>query len=281
MKPQQNGVLYVVATPIGNLGDISQRAVEILSSVDRIAAEDTRHSGRLLSHCGIKKHLLALHEHNETAAIDRLLAVLQAGESVALISDAGTPLVSDPGFKLVRAVRAAGIQVSPIPGPSALIAALSVAGLPTDRFVFEGFLPAKQQARQARLRSLVDEPRTLLFYESSHRISALIEDLGEIFGGERQAVVARELTKLYEQVVDGSLAELSDWLAERDEHHKGEFVVLVAGAEPAAEEGLTAADRQLVALLAEELPPKKAAAIAAKITSKRKKLFYECLIATD
>ncbi len=279
MSNEDQGVLYVVATPIGNLGDISQRALDTLASVDRIAAEDTRHSGRLLSHFGIQKPLLALHEHNETARLEQLLSLLQAGESLALISDAGTPLISDPGFKLVRALREQGIRVIPIPGASALIAALSVSGLPTDRFVFEGFLSAKTKARQDQLHALVNEQRTLIFYESSHRIGDLLRDLGLVFGPARPAVIARELTKLYEQVVDGSLADLAQWLEQRAEHQKGEFVVIVQGAEPVTTGDISPEDQKLLRLLANELPPRKAAAIVADFTGKKKKPFYEWLVA--
>ena len=202
------GTLYVVATPIGNLGDIGGRALEVLGRVDAVCAEDTRHTRQLLGHFGLERPLLALHEHNEDAIAARVVARLQAGESLALVSDAGTPLVSDPGFRLVRAARAAGIRVSPVPGASALVAALSVAGLPSDRFVFEGFLPAKAAARRERLQALAAEPRTLLFYESSHRIAGTLADAVDAFGGDRAAVLARELTKLFETVLDGSLAEL-------------------------------------------------------------------------
>lgn len=281
MNDERQGILYVVATPIGNLADISQRALDVLARVDRVAAEDTRHSGRLLSHFGLNKPLLALHEHNETAMIQRIIGWLGAGESLALISDAGTPLISDPGFKLVRAVRAAGFRVSPIPGPSAVIAALSVAGLPTDRFVFEGFLPSRATARRSRLQALAGDPRTVIFYESSHRIRDSLNDMLTLFGATRQAVIARELTKLYEEVADGSLADLVDWLAADDNHCKGEFVVMVAGAEPVAETDLNAEDRQLLQLLAAELPPKKAAALAARIRGKKKALFYDWLVGKE
>ena len=206
--PGGAATLHVVATPIGNLADLSPRALDTLRTVAAICAEDTRHTRQLLAHFGIEQSLVALHEHNEDEMAGRLVARLLAGESLALVSDAGTPLVSDPGFRLVRAAREAGVRVSPVPGASALVAALSVAGLPSDRFVFEGFLPAKSGARRARLSALAGEPRTLLFYESSHRIEDTLADCVAAFGAERQAVVARELTKLFETVLDGTLAEL-------------------------------------------------------------------------
>ncbi|WP_455385258.1 16S rRNA (cytidine(1402)-2'-O)-methyltransferase, partial [Acidihalobacter prosperus] len=224
------GVLYVVATPLGNLGDISPRAAEILGAVDVVAAEDTRVSGRLLAHLGLSAgRLLSLHEHNEESRVPGLIQRLRDGDSVALISDAGTPLISDPGFRLVVAAREAGVRISPVPGPSALIAALSVAGLPTDRFVFEGFLPAKPAARRSRLQALADERRTLVFYESSHRVEACVGDMAEAFGGARRAVIARELTKRFEQVADGALDELKSWLEADADRSRGEFVLVVAG----------------------------------------------------
>ena len=206
---QRSGTLFVVATPIGNLGDFSARGREVLAQVAAICAEDTRRSGQLLAHFGIATPLLALHEHNEDAIAQKIVARLLAGDSLALVSDAGTPLVSDPGFRLVRAAREAGIQVSPVPGASALVAALSVAGLPSDRFIFEGFLPAKPKARREHLQRLAGEPRTLIFYESSHRIEEALDDVVAAFGADRPAVMARELTKLFETVLDGTLAQLA------------------------------------------------------------------------
>jgi len=267
-----SGQLFVVATPIGNLGDLSPRARETLATVDLIAAEDTRHSRRLLEHFGIRRPLVALHEHNERERCERLIERLQAGESVALISDAGTPLISDPGYRLVRAAREAGVPVVPVPGPSALIAALSVAGLPTDRFVFEGFLPAKAQARRSRLQALANEPRTLVFYESSHRIQAMLADLAEILGSDREAVLARELTKQFEQIEGGRLDHLCQWLDADENHRRGEFVVLVAGA-PAVEEEAGEVQRILEILL-RELPVKRAAAVAAELTGRRRNELY-------
>lgn len=270
------GTLHVVATPIGNLGDITARARQVLAAVDVICAEDTRHTRQLLGHLGIERPLLALHEHNEDAQSQAVVARLLAGESFALVSDAGTPLVSDPGFRLVRAARAAGIKASPVPGASALIAALSVAGLPSDRFVFEGFLPTKSKARREHLARLAGEPRTLVFYESAHRIEEALADAVEAFGGERLAVLARELTKLFETVRDGSLSELAAQVAADANQRKGEFVLLVHGA---AEDGATllAEGRRVYGLLSAHLPPSKAAKLAAEITGALRKMLYEAV----
>ena len=269
------GVLYVVATPIGNLEDLSPRARKVLGEVDLVAAEDTRHSGTLLAHFGIKTRLISLHDHNEAARAAELIPRLQAGESVALISDAGTPLISDPGFDLVRAARQAGIQVSPIPGASALVAALSVSGLPTDRFVFEGFLPAKSAARRERLETLAAEPRTLVFYESVHRLQESLEDMAAVLGAHRNAVLARELTKLHEGVREAPLQALAGWAATDPAAGKGEVVLMVTGAAAADGPALGAeAERVLKALLA-ELPVKQAAALAAEITGLKKNELYE------
>ncbi len=265
--------LHIVATPIGNLGDLSPRAQQVLREVAAICAEDTRRSAQLMSHFGIGTPLLALHEHNEQAIAERLVARLQAGESLALVSDAGTPLVSDPGYRLVRAAREAGIRVSPVPGPSALIAALSVAGLPSDRFAFEGFLPAKASARRERLSALVGEPRTLVFYESSHRIAESLADLRAAFGDTRPAVLARELTKLFETVLDGTLADLQVQVEADDNQRKGEFVVIVEGASDDAQAQL-AEGRRVYALLNRHLPPSSAARLAAEITGAPRKALY-------
>ncbi len=265
--------LYVVATPIGNLADLSPRAQEVLRSVAAICAEDTRHTGQLLSHFGISKPLVALHDHNEEAMAERVVSRLLGGESLAVVSDAGTPLVSDPGFRLVRAARAAGVKVSPIPGACAAIAALSVAGLPSDRFVFEGFLPAKGAARRERLNKLAGETGTMVFYESSHRIAESLADMVGAFGAERPAVVARELTKLFETVLDGSLEQLLAKVLGDDNQRKGEFVVMVQGAGD-DEQARIAEGRRLYAKLNEHLPPSTAAKLAAELSGAPRKALY-------
>ncbi len=273
---QQNaGVLYVVATPIGNLQDLSARALHVLRSVPLIAAEDTRHSKKLLVHYGIGTRQMALHEHNERGITASLLRHLSAGEDVALVSDAGTPLISDPGFYLVRAAREANVRVVPVPGASALIAALSVAGLPSDRFLFEGFLPSKQAARQQRLQALAAVTVTLVIYESSHRICASLRDMVGCLGGSREATVARELTKTFETILHGSLDELLQRVESDADQQKGEFVVLIHGA-PARERSAVDAEtlRMLEVLLA-ELPLKQAAGLAAKISGLSKNVLYE------
>ena len=265
--------LYVVATPIGNLADLSPRGQEVLRTVAAICAEDTRHTSQLLSHFGISRPLVALHDHNEEAIAERIVTRLVAGESLALVSDAGTPLVSDPGFRLVRAARAAGIKVSPVPGACAAIAALSVAGLPSDRFTFEGFLPAKASGRRERLQKLAGEVRTMVFYESSHRIAESLADMAAVFGGERSAVLARELTKLFETVLDGDLAGLLRQVEADDNQRKGEFVVMVQGAGDDVEARLTEG-RRVYALLGEHLPPSTAAKLAAELTGAPRKALY-------
>lgn len=267
------GTLHVVATPIGNLDDLSPRAQQTLRTVAAICAEDTRHTRQLLAHYGIQTPLLALHEHNEGEVADRLVARLQAGESLALVSDAGTPLVSDPGFRLVRAARAAGVRVSPLPGPCAFIAALSVAGLPSDRFVFEGFLPARAAARRERLARLASEPRTLAFYESAHRIQDTLADLVAAFGAERPAVLARELTKLFETVLDGPLGTLQQRVAADPDQRRGEFVLLVHGVGEEAD-ARVAEGRRLYAKLGEHLPPSTAAKLAAELSGAPRKSLY-------
>lgn len=265
--------LHVVATPIGNLGDLSPRAQQVLREVAAVCAEDTRRSGQLLAHFGIGTPLLALHEHNEQQLAERLVARLLGGEALALVSDAGTPLVSDPGYRLVRAARAAGVKVSPVPGPSALVAALSVAGLPSDRFTFEGFLPAKASARRGRLAALAGEPRTLVFYESSHRIEESLADLRAAFGDDRPAVLARELTKLFETVLDGTLADLHARVAADADQRKGEFVLVVQGVGEDVDAKL-AEGRRVHAILARQLPPSTAAKLAAEITGAPRKALY-------
>lgn len=267
------GTLYVVATPIGNLGDLSPRALETLKSVGAICAEDTRHTRQLLSHYGIEQSLVALHEHNEAELAARIVARLQAGESLALVSDAGTPLVSDPGFRLVRAAREAGLRVSPLPGPCAFVAALSVAGLPSDRFVFEGFLPAKAGARRERLAGLAAETRTLAFYESAHRILDTLADCEAVFGGGRPAVLARELTKLFETVLDGSLADVRARVEADPNQRRGEFVLLVRGAGDDAD-ARVAEGRRLYAALSPHLPPSTAAKLAAELSGAPRRALY-------
>lgn len=273
------GCLYVVATPIGHLDDLSPRAAKVLAEVDLIAAEDTRHTQQLLAAKGLRRPLLALHDHNESQQVEQLLARLRAGEHLALVSDAGTPLISDPGFRLVRAAREAGFKVSPIPGACAAIAALSVAGLASDRFVFEGFLPAKASARRERLQVLQDEPRTLLFYESSHRIEECLADMAAVLGAARQAVLARELTKLFETVLSGSLEALCAQLAADANQRKGEFVVIVKGADENTDATLREGQR-VFALLRDHLPASKAAKLAAEISGAPRKALYSA-VSTD
>lgn len=263
----------MVATPIGHRDDISSRAIETLRSVAVIAAEDTRHSRPLLLQHSVGTPLIALHEHNEREAVAAIVRRLQQGESVALISDAGTPLISDPGYRLVRAAREAGIRCAPIPGPCAAIAALSVAGLPSDRFVFEGFLPAKSAARRHRLEELASESRTLIFYESSHRIVESLADMRDVFGPEREAVLARELTKLFETVIGEPLAELAARVVQDPDQQRGECVVLVAGRTD-AEDAKLGEGRRVFAILREALPPAKAAKLAAAITGAPRKMLY-------
>jgi 16S rRNA (cytidine1402-2'-O)-methyltransferase len=270
----ESGSLYVVATPIGNLEDLSARALRVLGEVDCIAAEDTRHTGQLLRHFGIVGSLLSLHEHNERARLEQIAGLLREGKTVALVSDAGTPLISDPGFPLVRELRRQGLTVIPVPGPSSILAALSVAGLPTDRFVFEGFLPAKSAARRERLQALVREERTLIFLEASHRVAETLADLAATFGGDRPAVVARELTKRFEEVHGDTLDGLVAWLADDPMRSKGEFVLLTQGAPPASEADTPEIRRLLTVLLA-ELPTSRAVAVAAKLTGLRKKPLYD------
>lgn len=275
----EKNTLYVVATPIGNLGDMSQRAQEVLSAVDVIAAEDTRHSGKLLSHFGITTPCIALHEHNERKVSESILNRMESGDSVALISDAGTPLLSDPGFHLVREAHQRGLKVVPVPGASALLAALSVAGLPTDCFKFVGFLASKPAARQQQLNALQQESCTLVFYESPHRIAESLSDMSAIFGEDRVATVARELTKTFETVKQDKLATLRDWVKADENQQRGELVVMVQGwQEPANEELDDEAIRTLKILVA-ELPLKQAAKLAAEITGEKKNRLYQYAVA--
>lgn len=273
------GSLYVVATPIGNLDDISARALNILRSVALVAAEDTRHSARLMQHFGIGTPLAACHEHNERDQGGRFLTRLLAGDDVALISDAGTPLISDPGYHLVRQARAAGIAVVPVPGACALIVALSAAGLPSDRFIFEGFLPAKAAGRRARLEQVKEEPRTLIFYEAPHRILECLQDMQAVFGDERPALLARELTKTFETLKGMPLAELAAWVAADSNQQRGECVVLVAGWQaPEGEEAVSSEALRVLNLLLAEMPLKRAAALAAEITGVRKNVLYQAAL---
>ncbi|WP_324731684.1 16S rRNA (cytidine(1402)-2'-O)-methyltransferase [Pseudomonas paeninsulae] len=273
------GTLYVVATPIGNLDDISARALKVLGDVALIAAEDTRHSVRLMQHFGIATPLAACHEHNERDQGGRFLARLLAGEDVALISDAGTPLISDPGYHLVRQARAAGVAVVPVPGACALIAALSAAGLPSDRFIFEGFLPAKTAGRRTRLEQVKEEPRTLIFYEAPHRILECLEDMQAVFGDERPALLAREISKTFETLKGLPLSELRAWVAADSNQQRGECVVLVAGWQaPEGEAAVSAEALRVLELLLKEMPLKRAAALAAEITGVRKNLLYQAAL---
>lgn len=270
-------MLYIVATPIGNLSDLSPRAQEVLRSVTLIAAEDTRHSKRLLQHFGIVTPLLALHSHNEKSRTAGLITRLQKGEDIALVSDAGTPLVSDPGFDLVREARRLGIRVTPIPGPCAAITALSAAGLPCDRFIFEGFLPATANARQKHLQSLLTETRTLVFYEAPHRILAMLRDAGDIFGKARQAVIGRELTKQFESFYAGTLAEVQDQLNADPHATLGEMVVIIAGnTNPLSNE---AEGQRILGILLAELPVKQAVKLTGQVTGMAKNTLYDWALA--
>jgi 16S rRNA (cytidine1402-2'-O)-methyltransferase len=275
--PDQKGALYIVATPIGNLADISHRAVDILSSVDRICAEDTRNTRKLLTHLGIKKPLVALHDHNERQKIDSVTKWLSEGENIALVSDAGTPLISDPGYHLVKALREMEFKIIPIPGACAIITALSAAGLATNKFCFEGFLPAKETGRKQALLANNDSPYTQVYYESSHRITHSIATMRAVFGGEKKVVLARELTKLYEQFFHGSLDELYDWILADRMHQKGEFVIILAAADMDKKDNdnFDSSVKQTLSVLMEELPLKQAAKIAAKLTGKSKNALYK------
>lgn len=273
MNAEKTGTLWVVATPIGNLGDLSARARQVLRDAALVAAEDTRHSRPLLEHFGITTPLTSLHEHNERAVVDQLVGKLRDGADLALISDAGTPLVSDPGFRLVRAAREAGIDVSPVPGACAAIAALSVAGLPSDRFVFEGFLPSKPASRRERLRALATETRTLLIYESSHRIAECCTDLRDAFGAEREARLLRELTKLHETCLGATLGEIAARVEADPMQRRGECVLVIAGRGEDADEKLIEG-RRVYALLRAELAPAQAAKLAAAISGAPRKVLY-------
>lgn len=268
------GRLDVVATPIGNLSDLSPRAQEILAAADLIAAEDTRHTRALLQSIGVSKPLVSLHAHNESSRVPELLARLQAGESIALVSDAGTPLLSDPGYELVREAARAGCIVSAVPGPSAITAALAVAGLPTDRFCFEGFLPSRASERRARLHTLAGESRTLVFFEAPHRIAECLADFAEVFGPARRAVVARELTKQHETIYRGTLAELAERAKSEPNFARGEITLVVEGAPETAARVDPRALERAVSLLVRELPPGRAAALAAQLVGGKRSDAY-------
>jgi len=272
------GVLYVVATPIGNLGDMTPRACQILSDVDLIACEDTRHSRPLLTHFGIATPLVAYHEHNEAAQAQKLLDRLAAGESIALISDAGTPLVSDPGYVLVRGARAAGIRVVPVPGPSAPVCALSAAGLPSDRFLFLGFPPRGERARREWIGAVAAEPGTLILFEAGRRAAATLADLAAVLG-PRPAVLARELTKRFETLLDGALPELAAQVAADAEQQRGEVVILVAGRRDSDQAGAAAEEQRVLDILAAELPLKQAVALTARITGGSRNDLYRRALA--
>ncbi len=269
------GTLYVVATPIGNLQDITLRALEILKSAHIVAAEDTRNTSHLLGHFGISARLMALHEHNEQLAAPKVIAALQAGKTVALVSDAGTPGVSDPGSLLVRTVRAAGLPVVPLPGPSAVVCALSAAGLDAPHFLFYGFLPSRPASRRKALAALQALPYTLAFYEAPHRIVETVDDLLAVLGGAREIVLARELTKLFESIHGCKLADAPAWLAGDPNRQRGEFVLLVAGAPPAEKEEIGAEAQRILSLLLAELPLKQAVKLAAEISGEKKNAIYD------
>lgn len=275
MKNEQNGILHIIATPIGNLGDITQRALDALAQVDLIAAEDTRHSGLLLSRFGIKKPFFALHDHNEQQKAALLVEKLRQGLNIALISDAGTPLISDPGYHLVRHCRSAGIKVVPLPGACAAIVALCASGIASDRFCFEGFLPAKTKARCDKFAELAEEPRTLIFYESTHRILETLADMQKIFGAERFVVMARELTKTWETIHGDRLENLNAWLKEDDNRIKGEIVLIVEGKVKSEKNDFSLQAIKLLGLLHEELPLKKASAIVAEMFGYKKNALYQ------
>ncbi|MBK8970546.1 MAG: 16S rRNA (cytidine(1402)-2'-O)-methyltransferase [Hahellaceae bacterium] len=271
------GILFVVATPIGNLKDISARAIEVLSQADVIAAEDTRHTAQLLGHLGLRKNLISVHEHNEGDQVAPLRRLLDDGKRVALVSDAGTPLISDPGYRLVSALRAEGYEVTPVPGACALIAALSASGLPSDRFVFEGFLPAKTAGRRATLSLFVQESRTVIFYESTHRIKDALKDMQTVFGGARELVLARELTKTFETFFKGSIDQVSAFVDEDDNQCKGEFVLLLAGAVTESEpvDRVELAVDDLLKALLDQLPVKQAATLVARLSGVSKNDLYQ------
>ncbi|WP_044470955.1 16S rRNA (cytidine(1402)-2'-O)-methyltransferase [Mannheimia massilioguelmaensis] len=271
-----SGILYIVATPIGNLQDITQRALEIFAQVDLIAAEDTRHSGLLLSHYGIKKPFYALHDHNEQQKADALVEKLKQGMNIALISDAGTPLISDPGFHVVRNARQAGIKVVPLPGACAAITALCASGIASDRFCFEGFLPAKTKARKDKLQSIAEEERTLIFYESTHRILETLADIEKVLGKERYIVLAREITKTWETITGGNVTNLRQWLSEDANRTKGEMVLIIEGKAKIEEQNnIEPLAIKALELISKELPLKRAAAIVSELYGYKKNTLYQ------
>lgn len=277
MHDSNIGTLYVVATPIGNLGDMVPRAIEVLQMVDIIAAEDTRHSGKLLQHFGVSTKLIAYHDYSNEQRLQKIIDILLSGQSVALISDAGTPLISDPGYELVNVARSHAIRVVPIPGACALIAALSVSGLPSNQFIFEGFLPAKSTSRCKVLVALENEHRTVVFYESPHRIVDSLKDFQVTLGGDRQIVLAREITKTYETVLSGSINDLLEQVTQDPNQQRGEFVVLLKGCplKPRGDIGVTPEAEKLMRVLLEHVPVKTASAIAAKVTECKKRDLYQ------
>lgn len=278
MECNQIGCLYVVATPIGNLEDITHRALNVLREVDLIAAEDTRHTSKLLQHFAISTPLKPCHDHNEREQQGYLINLLLSGKNIALVSDAGTPLISDPGFHLVKEAQLKHIKVVPVPGACAVITALSAAGLPSDRFSFEGFLPAKSVARKNTLESLKQEQRTLIFYEAPHRLLESLQDLSAIFGSDRVAVLARELTKTFETIKQCSLAELVNWVASDANQQRGECVLLISPWKAPEEESINQESLRVLKVLLNELPVKQAAALAAEITGERKNKLYQYAI---
>lgn len=277
----QSVALYIVPTPIGNLGDMSSRAIEVLNQVSLIACEDTRHSGKLLSHFGITTKTTALHDHNERARAQWIVDQLAAGQSIALISDAGTPLISDPGYHLVSHVRQSGFNVIPLPGPCAAITALSASGLPSDRFSFEGFLPSKEKARADKLLALKEDPRTLIFYESPHRIEHSLTTMVEVLGGDRHVVMAREVTKTFETFLSGPVSEVLAKVSTDLNQQKGEIVLMVHGYHLSDDEAIPTVAINTLKLLCEELPLKKAAAIAAQIHGLKKNALYKYGLESD
>ncbi|EKO3508330.1 16S rRNA (cytidine(1402)-2'-O)-methyltransferase [Vibrio fluvialis] len=273
--PAEVPTLYIVPTPIGNLGDITQRALDVLSSVDVIAAEDTRHSGKLLAHFNIQTKTFALHDHNEQQKAQVLVEKLLAGQSIALVSDAGTPLISDPGYHLVTQCRQAGVKVVPLPGACAVITALSASGLPSDRFSFEGFLPAKSKGRKDKFMEIAKAERTCIFYESPHRITESLQDMLDVLGPERQVVLARELTKTFETIQGMPLGELIEWIEADDNRKRGEMVLLIHGYRDSAEDALPEEALRTLGILTKELPLKKAAAMTAEIYNLKKNALYK------